>query len=138
MRPPGYNGRHAMGADHELRELLRELRAAGPGALVLLGCLFCISLRSRFAGLSDVQRGMYATAVVFTALAVALWLARALYLRLVPGHRSAEQMTRAVHGMAVGGLAAAGLAVSAAVRLAARWVESGLSADLLGAGVRDR
>jgi hypothetical protein len=99
MRPPGYNGRHAMGADHELRELLRELRAAGPGALVLLGCLFCISLRSRFAGLSDVQRGTYATSVVITALAAAPWLAPAACLRLIPGNRSAEQMTRAVHGM---------------------------------------
>jgi hypothetical protein len=36
--------------------------------------------------------------------------------------------------MAAGGLAAEGLAVAAAVRLAARWAESGLAADLLGAG----
>ena len=48
----------------------------GLGALVLLGFLFCISFRSRFAGLSDVRRGTYATWVVFTALAAAPWLAR--------------------------------------------------------------
>ena len=41
-----------------LRELLRELRAAGLGALVLLGFLCRISFTSRFARLSDVQRGM--------------------------------------------------------------------------------
>ncbi len=123
-----------MGDDRRLRELLRELRAAGLAALVLLGFLCCISFRSRFAGLSDVQRGMHVTSVVLTALAAAVLLTPAAYLRLVPGHRPAEQVTRAVLGMAAGGLAAAGLAVSAAVRLAARWAESGLAADLLGAG----
>jgi len=135
MRPPGYNDeRHAMADDRRLRELLQELRAVGLGALVLLGFLFSISFRSRFAGIGDVQRGMSMTSVVLTALAAALLLVPAAYVRLAPGHRPAEQVTRAVHGMAAGGLAAAGLAVAAAVRLAARWAESGLAADLLGAG----
>jgi Family of unknown function (DUF6328) len=106
----------------------------GLGALALLVFLGSISLSSRFAGISDVQRRMYVTSVVLTALAAALLLAPAAYVRLAPGHRSAEQVTRAVHAMAAGGLAAAGLAVAAAVRLAARWAESGLAADLLGAG----
>lgn len=97
MRPPGNSDeRHAMADDRRLRELLRELRAAGLGALVLLGFLGSISLRSRFAGISDVQRGMYATLVVLTALAAALLLAPAAYVRLAPGHRPAEQVTRAV------------------------------------------
>jgi len=69
-----------------------------------------------------------------TALAAALLLAPGAYVRLVPGHRPAEQVARAVHAMAAGCLAAAGLAVAAAVRLTARWAESGLAADLLGAG----
>ena len=135
MRPPGNSDeRHAMADDRRLRELLRELRAVGLGALVLLVFLGSISFRSRFAGISDVQRGMYVTSAVLAALAAALLLAPAAYVRLAPGHRPAEQVTRAVHGMAAGGLAAAGLAVAAAVRLAARWAESGLAADLLGAG----
>lgn len=58
MGPPGYRDRrYAMGDDQRLGELLRELRAAGLAALVTLGFLCCISFRSRFAGLSDVQRG---------------------------------------------------------------------------------
>lgn len=134
MRPPGYSDeRHAMADDRRLRELLRELRAVGLGALVLLGFLGSISLSSRFAGISDVQRGMYVTSVVLTALAAALLIAPAAYVRLAPGHRPAEQVSRAVHGMPAGGLAAAGLAVAPAVRLAARWAGSGLAADLLGA-----
>lgn len=44
------------------------------------------------------------------------------------------QVSRAVSGVAAGGLAAAGVAMSAAVRLAARWAGSALAADLLGAG----
>jgi Family of unknown function (DUF6328) len=135
MRPPGYDDeRHAMADDRRLRELQRELRAVGLGELVLLGFLCSISLKSRFAGISDVQRGMHVTSVVLTALAAALLLAPAAYVRLAPGHRPAEQATRAMHAMAASGLAAAGLAMAAAVRLAARWAESGLAADLLGAG----
>ena len=98
------------------------------------GFLGSISFRSRFAGISDVQRGMYVTSVVMTALAAVLLLAPAAYVRLAQGRRPAEQVNRAVHAMAAGGLAAAGLAMAAAVRLAARWAESGLAADLLGAG----
>jgi Family of unknown function (DUF6328) len=135
MRPPGYsNERHVMADDYRLRELLRELRAVGLGALILLSFLGSICFRSRFAGISDVQRGMYVTSVVLAALAAALLLAPAAYVRLAPGYRPAEQVSRVVHGMGAGGLAAAGLAVAAAVRLAARWAESGLAADLLGAG----
>lgn len=133
-RPDDSDERHARAEDRRLRELQRELRAVGLGALILLGFLCSISFRSRFAGISDVQRGMYATSVVMTALA-ALLLAPAAHVRLAHGRRPAEQVTRAVHAMAAGGLAAAGLAVSAAVRLAARWAESGLAADLLGAGM---
>jgi hypothetical protein len=76
---------------------------------------------------------MYVTSVVLTALAPAL-LDPAAYVRLAHGHRPPEQVTCALHGMAAAGLAAAGLAMSTAVRLAARWAESGLAADLLGAG----
>jgi hypothetical protein len=105
MRPPGYDDeRHAMADDRRLRELQRELRAVGLGALVLLGFLCSISLKSRFAGISDVQRGMYVTSVVLTALAAALLLAPAAHVRLAPGHRPAEQVTRAMHAMAAGGL----------------------------------
>ena len=135
MRPAGYDDeRPATADDRRLRDLRRELRAVGLGALVLLGFLCSISLKSRFAGISDVQRGMYVTSVVLTAIAAALLLAPAAYVRLAPGRRPAEQVTRAAHAMAAGGLAAAGLAVAAAVRLAARWAESALAADLLSAG----
>ena len=126
--------KRAMADDRRLRELQRELRAVGLGALVLLGFLCSISFSSRFAGISEVQRGMFVTSFVMTALAAALLLAPAAYVRLAPGHRPAEQVTRAVQAMAAVGLAAAGLAVAAAMRLAARWAESGLAADLLGAG----
>jgi len=111
VRPPGYDDeRPATADDRRLRDLQRELRAVGLGALVLLGFLCSISLKSRFAGISDVQRGMYVTSVVLTALAAALLLAPAAYVRLAPGRRPAEQVTRAAHAMAAGGLAAAGLA----------------------------
>jgi len=123
-----------MGDHPRLRGLLPGLRTAGLGALVLLGVLFSVSFTSRFAGLSGVQRGMYATCVALASLATVLLLAPAAYLRRVPGRRPAEQVIRAVDGMAVGGLAATGLAVSAAARLAARLAASGPTADLIGAG----
>jgi hypothetical protein len=124
----------AVKEDRRLGEMLQGLRMVGEGALVLLVFLFCVSFRSRFTGLSDVQRGMYVTSIVLAALAAVLLLIPAAYPRLMLSHRSAEQVRRAVSGVAACGLAAAGLAVSAAVRLAARLAQSGLAADLLGAG----
>jgi hypothetical protein len=44
------------------------------------GFLGSISFRSRFAGISDVQRGMYVTSVLLTALAAALLLAPVAYV----------------------------------------------------------
>ena len=77
---------------------------------------------------------MYVTSFVLAALAAGLLLAPAAILRLLPVHRLAGQVIRAVNAMVVGGLAAAGLAMSAAVRLAARWAGPGLVADLACAG----
>jgi hypothetical protein len=117
-----------------LRELPDELRPAGHGAVALLGFLAYLPFSSRFAGLSDVQRAMYLTAVVLAALAaVMLLLAPAACHCLAPG-RPAEQAVRAARRTAVCGLAAVGLAVAAGVRLASRMVESTLAADLLGGG----
>jgi Family of unknown function (DUF6328) len=81
------------------------MRTPGLGALVLICFLVSISLSSRFGGLSDTQRGMYVTSAVLAALAANLLLAPAAYLRLLAGHRPAEQVTRAMHAMAAGGLA---------------------------------
>ena len=106
----------------------------GAGALVLLVFLFGVSFTSRFAGLSAVQRGMYLTSAVLSAVSAVLLLVPAAYPGLLPGHRPGGQVSRAVTGAAAGGLATAGLAVSAAVRVAARWAGSALAADLLGAG----
>jgi Family of unknown function (DUF6328) len=47
------------------------------GVLVLLGLPFCVSFTGRFAGLSDVQRGMYVTSVMLAGLAAALLRRRA-------------------------------------------------------------
>ena len=131
---PSRGGRQATGGDLRRGEVLQELRVVGAGALVLLVFLLSISFTSRFTGLSAVQRAMYVTSAVLAAVAAVLLLVPAAYPRLVPGHRPAGQVSRAVSGVAAGGLAAAGLAVSAAVRLAARWAGPGLAADLLGAG----
>jgi Family of unknown function (DUF6328) len=89
--PRGYGDRcQTARDDHRLRDLLRDMRAAGLGALVLLCFLVSISFSSRFGGLSDMQRGMYVTSAALAALAATLLLAPAAYLRLaaVTGPRS--------------------------------------------------
>jgi len=99
------------------------MRAAGLGALVLLRFLSSHSLSSRFGRLSDTQRGKHVTSAARAALAATLLLASAAYLRVAAGRRPAEQVTRVAHAMAASGLAAACIAMSAAVRLAARWAD---------------
>jgi len=116
------------------REFLLALQTAGLGALTLLAFLSCLSLAARFPGFGDVQRGVYVTALVLAALATGLLLAPAACHRRMSRRRAPGQVIRVVNAMAAGGLAAAGLAISAAVRLAARWAAPAGPADLAGAG----
>lgn len=67
--------------------------------------------------------------------AAALLLGAVASARLMAGPATRPHSLRGVSGLATGGLCAAGLAVSAAIRLGARWAGSGLEADLLGAAI---
>lgn len=133
MTPLG-RGQRPIGGDGRPVEALQELRVVGAGALVLLLFLVCVSFTSRFTWLSVVQYGRYITSMVLAAVAAVLLLIPVAYLHLRRGHRTVEQMSRALSGIADCGLAAAGLAMAAAVRLAARWAGPTVAADFLGAG----
>jgi hypothetical protein len=68
--------------ERELNELLQELRSLIPGAEVLFGFLLAISFTSEFGELGDPERYVYYATLVFTAIALVLYLAPAAHHRL--------------------------------------------------------
>jgi hypothetical protein len=121
--------------DRNLIELLQELRVAGIGVQVLFGFLLALPFSSRFAQLSQAQRGLYVAILVLSALATALLLGPVAYHRLVFRLRQKEPLVRAANMMAISGLVAVALAVSATVVLVVSYVDKGLPAALIGAFV---
>jgi predicted neutral ceramidase superfamily lipid hydrolase len=118
-------------ADHNLGELLQELRVAGLGVQVLFGFLLSLPFTNRFTRLSQGQRELYLATLVLAAVATALLLGPVAFHRLVFRRGQKERLVRAANVMAIAGLAAVGLAVSAAVLLVTGYVTSTLPAVLI-------
>jgi uncharacterized membrane protein YidH (DUF202 family) len=121
--------------DRNLIELLQELRVAGLGVQVLFGFLLALPFTSRFTQLSHSQRGLYVAILVISALATALLLGPVAYHRLVFRQRLKEPLVRAANVMAICGLVAVALAVCSTVLLVVSYVDQGLPAVLIGAGI---
>jgi len=117
--------------DRNLIELLQELRVAGLGVQVLFGFLLSIPFSTRFVELTHVQRGLYVTALLLSAIATALLLAPVAYHRLVFRRHRKEQLVKDANILAILGLAAVGLAVSAAVLLVVSFVDQGTTVALV-------
>ena len=100
--------------NRELIELLNELRVALPGVQVLFAFLLILPFQQGFAEISDVDRGVYTAALIFSALAAALLIAPSMYHRLNFRRRVKEQMLFDSNKLAVSGilLTAVGVACS--------------------------
>lgn len=98
--------------DRELRELLEEIRVALPGLELLFGFLLVLPFSERFDQLGDVERGMYLTCFLFTALASALFIAPTAYHRLGFRVIDKERLLRRSNRQVVAGLVLIALAVA--------------------------
>ena len=119
--------------DRNLGELLQELRVAGLGVQVLFGFLLAIPFAMGFKHLDSLQRDLYITTLVLTALATILLLGPVAYHRIVFRQRQKEALVRTANRMAIAGLATVSLAVTAAVALVLSYVAAGLPAILITA-----
>lgn len=125
---------HEERLNRELIELLNELRVALPGVQVLFAFLLTVPFSSRFAELSDGQRGVYFATFVGTTIATALLMAPTAYHRIRFRQGDKERMLRTSNRFAIVGLAFLALSMTLAVALTADLVfgfVAGVSAGVI-------
>jgi hypothetical protein len=105
---------HDKRVNRELIELLNELRVALPGVQVLFAFLLVLPFQQTFRDLTNLQRDIYAGALVATAAAIALIIAPSSFHRINFRRRTKEQMLFWSNRLLIAGLAlsAAGIVLS--------------------------
>ena len=117
--------------DRELIELLNEVRVALPGAQVLFAFLLVLPFQAAFQELTDLQKGIYAGALLSSAAAIALLIAPSSYHRINFRRPMKESMIRWANGLLIAGMALIVLGISLSVALVLDIVLGELPALLL-------
>src|SRR5215210_7539006 len=91
--------------DRELIELLNELRVALPGVQVLFAFLLILPFQQKFSDVSQVDRLVYAAALVSSAIAGATLIAPSVYHRLNFRRKNKERMLLDANALLVAGTA---------------------------------
>jgi hypothetical protein len=102
--------------DHELIELLNELRVALPGAQVLFAFLLVVPFSTRFH-VDRVEKAAYFVALLATLVGTILLIAPSAYHRLRWREKNKERMLKTSNRLAIGGLVAIAVAMTASVFL---------------------
>lgn len=101
----------------EHNELLQELRSLIPGAQVLFGFLLVVQFTDQFERLENSQRYVHYATLVFTAIALVLFLAPAAHHRLRFREGDKDYMLRKGNREAIAGSLAMALAFTGVVYL---------------------
>lgn len=101
--------------DRELIELLNELRVALPGVQVLFAFLLTVPFASRFSEVSGLQRAVYFSALLATAVASVLFIAPTAYHRLRWRERDKERLLETSNKLAIAGTVFLAVAMAAVV-----------------------
>lgn len=120
--------------DRELIELLNEVRVALPGAQVLFAFLLILPFQSTFRELTDLQRNLYAGALMTSAAAIALLIAPSSYHRINFRRPMKEGMIRWANGLLIGGMVLCAVGVTLAVALVIDIALGDIAAIILGGG----
>ena len=103
--------------DHELIELLNELRIVLPGVQVLFAFLLIVPFSTGFDTVTDAQRGAYMVALAATVLGAAFLIAPTAYHRLRWRERNKDPMSQTSNRLAIAGLACVAIAMTSSVFL---------------------
>jgi hypothetical protein len=101
--------------DRELIELLNEIRVTLPGVQVLFAFLLIVPFSQRFEAVNDLQKDMYLTTLICTAIGSALLIAPTPYHRIRFRDKDKEAMLRTANRLALAGTIFLAVAMSAAV-----------------------
>jgi hypothetical protein len=101
--------------DRELIELLNELRVALPGVQVLFAFLLILPFQQRFSEVGEIDRLVYAAALVSSAVAAALLIAPSVHHRVNFRRRNKERLLLDSNALLIAGTAftAVGIVCSA-------------------------
>jgi hypothetical protein len=103
--------------NRELIELLNELRVALPAVQVLFAFLLVLPFYSRFATITDLQKGVYFASFLSAAVALGLYIAPSAYHRLNFRRRDKERLLITSNRFAIAATAFLALAIVGAVFL---------------------
>ena len=120
--------------DRELIELLNEVRVALPGVQVLFAFLLILPFQQAFSKTSEFDRGIYTIALLFSAVAAALFIAPSAYHRLNFRRNVKEEMLFDSNKLIVGGLLCTAIGVAGSVYLVVDVVQGGVAAALATVG----
>lgn len=105
--------------DRQLIELLTEIRVAIPGVQVLFAFLLTVPFAARFEEATDLQRTVYFTTLLSTALATTLFMFPAALHRLRFGTGDKARIVRWANRATIAGLAVLVFAMSGAILMVA-------------------
>src|SRR4051795_8037619 len=91
--------------DRELIELLNELRVALPGVQVLFAFLLILPFQQRFSQVDELDRLVYAAALVSSAVAAALLIAPSVHHRVNFRRRNKERLLLDSNSLLIAGTA---------------------------------
>jgi multisubunit Na+/H+ antiporter MnhB subunit len=120
--------------DRELIELLNELRVALPGVQVLFAFLLTLPFTPGWDKINGTDKNVYFTAVVLTALSIALLIAPTAHHRMRFRDHVKEQLLRVTSKLAIAGLVLLVGAVSTTLYLITDVVYSSRPASFVAAG----
>jgi Family of unknown function (DUF6328) len=103
--------------DRNYDELLQELRVSQAGVQILFAFLLTLAFGARFGEATSLQRGVYVTTLLLSAVAAALLIAPVAFHRLLFRRRQKRELVSAANRLALGGLLALFLSVVGAVLL---------------------
>ena len=103
--------------NRELIELLNEVRVALPGVQVLFAFLLILPFQQGFSKTSEFDRGIYTIALLFSAVAAALFIAPSAYHRLNFRRDIKEEMLFDSNKLIIGGLACTAIGIACSVYL---------------------
>jgi hypothetical protein len=103
--------------DRELIELLQELRTILPGVQVLFAFLLTVPFSQRFAQTSDLERAVFFTAFLATALSAVLLMVPGVWHRLRFRERDKEDLLAVSNNLTVAATVALAVAITAVVFL---------------------
>jgi hypothetical protein len=120
--------------DRNLIELLAEVRVAITGVQVLFAFLLIVPFNEPFAGLNDVEHGLYLVSLLGAGAATVALVAPIAQHRATFRLQDKPHMVRRANRFALLGLAFLALAMTAAVALVTSVVFGPVAAVLTGAG----